>query len=59
MARKKQSAFEDLIDVASKLPLWVNLLLAAISFIVLNQIANTETQPMDGTIRAGQYASML
>lgn len=57
MARKKQSPFEDLIEFASLLPWWAGLILAVISFIVLSQIANTETQTMDGVSQIGQYAS--
>lgn len=40
MARKKTSPFEDLIDIASKLPWWVGVLLALISYVLLHAVAS-------------------
>lgn len=42
--RKKQSALEDLIDVAALLPWWAGLLCALICYIILHQIANMPVQ---------------
>lgn len=43
MARKrKQSAFEDLIDLAAMLPWWVGVLLALIAYFVLHHYATAE-----------------
>lgn len=43
MARKrKQSAFEDLIDLAAMLPWWVGVLLAVIAYFVLHHYATAE-----------------
>lgn len=41
MARK-QSPFEDLIDIAALLPWWVDVLLALVSYLVLNHFATAE-----------------
>jgi restriction system protein len=47
MARKKkQSPFEDLIDVAAMLPWWVSLLLALIAYFVLHHYANAVAAPV-------------
>ncbi|MBA3013968.1 MAG: restriction endonuclease [Proteobacteria bacterium] len=40
MARKKTSPFEDLIDIASKLPWWGGVLLAFVSYMVLHTVAS-------------------
>ncbi|GEM_PF-2311951 len=39
--RRKQSPFEDLIDIAALLPWWVSLPLALISYLSLHSIATT------------------
>jgi restriction system protein len=40
MARKKTSPFEDMILIVSKLPWWVGLVLALVSYLVLHAIAS-------------------
>jgi len=42
MARRKQSVFEDLVDITSKLPWWVGVVLAAIAYAWLHGIAVSE-----------------
>lgn len=42
MARRKQSPFEDLIELTSKLPWWVSLLLAIGAYFWLHSIATSE-----------------
>lgn len=42
MARKKQSPFEDVIEITSKLPWWVGVLLAIISYFLLHAYAVQE-----------------
>lgn len=42
MARRKQSMFEDLIDVAAKLPWWVGVVLALGFYLGLHQVAVME-----------------
>ncbi|OIN07613.1 restriction endonuclease [Oceanisphaera psychrotolerans] len=45
MARKRrQSAAEDMIDIAAKLPYWVSLILALISYLVLHHYADRPFQ---------------
>jgi restriction system protein len=39
---KRKSAIEDLIDVAAKLPWWIGVLLALLSFVVLHLVAGME-----------------
>jgi restriction system protein len=57
MGRKKQSPIEDAISVASLFPWWVNILLAIISFFILNYFANIENQPVNGPENIGQFVS--
>ena len=43
MARKKQQGtFEDLIEIAAKLPWWAGVLLAIITYLVLHHYATAE-----------------
>lgn len=60
MARRKQSLFADLIALASKLPWWVNALLAIGAYFWLHSIATNEVaisgKPGDIAIVAGQSA---
>jgi len=45
MPRKKSSLFEDLYEIAVKLPWWAGLLLALISFVALHSVAQMEIAP--------------
>ena len=45
MSRRKTSLFEDLIDVASRLPWWLGLTLAATSYFGLHWYANSPLPP--------------
>ncbi len=42
MARKSQSTFEDIADIAAKLPWWLSVFLAAVSFFLLHKCADKE-----------------
>lgn len=42
MARRRQSGIEDLIELASKLPWWVGVVLAVIAYLVLHPMAIRE-----------------
>lgn len=42
MSRRKQSAFEDLIEITSKLPWWIGVVLAVVVYFVLHQFAVME-----------------
>ena len=42
MARRKQNGFEDLVELASRLPWWVGVALAIIAYLVLHPIAIQE-----------------
>jgi restriction system protein len=53
MARQKNSPFEDMIVVASKLPWWAGLLLALVSFVVLHAIASSPTGTLAGPGQMG------
>jgi restriction system protein len=46
MGRRRESAFEDLLTVASKLPWKVSLTLALVSFVVLHLVAEALNQPI-------------
>jgi len=55
MARQKNSPFEDMIVGASKLPWWAGLLLALVSFVVLNAIASSPTGTLAGPGQMGNF----
>ena len=61
MARKrKQGAFEDLIDIAAMLPWWVGVLLAFISYFVLHHYATAVVAPPTSVAQLGaNVASQL
>lgn len=42
MARRKQSLFEDLIGITSKLPWWVGVVLAIVAYVWLHSVAVSE-----------------
>jgi restriction system protein len=42
MARRKQSPFEDLIEITSMLPWWVGSVLAVVAYVWLHSVATTE-----------------
>ena len=48
MARKKQSPLEDIIEITSKFPWWVGVLLAVIAYFLFHAYASKEiTSPTD------------
>jgi len=54
MARKrKQSSFEDLIDIAAMLPWWVGVLLALIAYFVLHHYATVEVAQSTSVAQLG------
>jgi restriction system protein len=42
LARRKQSPFEDLIEITSKLPWWVGVVLAIVAYVWLHSVAVSE-----------------
>jgi restriction system protein len=57
MARKrKQSLFEDLIEIAAMLPWWAGVLLALIAYFVLHHYATAEVAP---AMSPGQMGAVL
>lgn len=64
MAKRKQSVFEDLIDITSRLPWWVGILLAIVSYLVLHSYAIQEVTPasnpqdMSQVMSKGVFRSM-
>jgi restriction system protein len=57
MTRKRTSTFEDIILVASRLPWWVCILLAMVSYIVLHVIASRPATPVSNLSQLGDAAS--
>ncbi len=53
MARK-QSVFEDLIDITRRLPWWIGGILAIISYVILHGLADTEISSIQGPGRMGE-----
>ena len=57
MARRKQSAFEDLIELAASLPWWVGLLLAILSYLVIHPFAIDDATATASAGEIGKVAS--
>lgn len=57
MARKRTSIFEDLIEIASRLPWWASLILAATAFLIIHPFAVMDVAVPPGTRGIGQGAS--
>jgi restriction system protein len=55
MSRKKQSTFEDLIEITSYLPWWAGLTLAMVSYLILHQVAGIEVTPMQDMQEMGGF----
>ncbi|MDP2238605.1 MAG: restriction endonuclease [Burkholderiales bacterium] len=56
MARRKQSAFEDLIEITSKLSWWIGVVLAVVVYFVLHQFAVMEIVAPTGAKGVGVFA---
>ncbi|MEZ5529372.1 MAG: restriction endonuclease [Porticoccaceae bacterium] len=48
MARRKQSFFEDIMEITSRFPWWVGVLLAMFSYLIFHYLAGVEVRPPDG-----------
>lgn len=57
MARRKQNLVEDLIDAASKLPWWMDVVLAIVAYLWLHSIAATEVTAVTQPGQMGQIVS--
>lgn len=57
MARSRQSPVEDLIEVASKLPWWVGVVLAITAYFWLHGIATSEVTAISQSGQMGQFVS--
>src|SRR3569833_3377631 len=55
MARRRTSAFEDSMEIVSRLPWWVGLLLAVVAYSVFHQIASMDTTPPKDMAAMGGY----
>jgi restriction system protein len=55
MARKRSSAFDDLVDVVSLLPWWACVALAFVSYMLLHQLAAAP----QGTFQPGQMGAVI
>lgn len=55
MARTKTSPLEDMMLLASKLPWWVGILLALVSFLVLHTIAVSPLAPLASPAQMGNF----
>ncbi|HWR77214.1 MAG TPA: restriction endonuclease [Thiobacillus sp.] len=56
MARRKQNRVEDLIELTSKLPWWVGVVLAIAAYFWLHHVATTE---VTGVVRPGQMGELV
>ena len=57
MARAKTSPIEDMMIIASKLPWWVGMLLALVSYLVLHSFAIAPIAPLAGPNQMGDYVA--
>jgi restriction system protein len=55
MARRKQNLFEDLIEITSKLPWWVGVVLAIAAHIWLHSVATSEVTAVAQSGRMGDF----
>lgn len=55
MARRKQSLFEDLIEITSKLPWWVGVMLAIAAYLWLHNIASSEVTVVSQPGKMGEF----
>jgi len=54
--RNDDTIAEGLVIIASKLPWWACLILAALSFLILHGIAGIKPEPITGTGTMGAFA---
>lgn len=57
MARRKQSPVEDLIEITSKLPWWVGVVLAIVAYVWLHTMATTEVAAVVQPGKMGDFIS--
>lgn len=57
MGRTKQSLAEDLIEITSKLPWWVGVALALISYLVLHSVASQEVSAVAQPGKMGTFVA--
>jgi restriction system protein len=55
MARRRQSPFEDLIDIAGKLPWKISCVLAVVSYLILHGVAGFKPDNPDGFGQMGSF----
>jgi restriction system protein len=55
MTRKKQSPFEDIIDISSKLPWKISCALALVSYLILHVVAGIKLGTMTGPGQMGNF----
>lgn len=57
MARKRQSSFEDLIDIAGKLPWKISCALAVVSYLILHGVAGIKPAVLTGPGQMGNFVT--
>lgn len=57
VARRKASTFEDLISIAGKLPWWVSVALAVVSYLALHAVASRPETPV--SVAPGQIGTAV
>lgn len=57
MARRKQNLFEDLIEIASKFPWWVGVVLALVAYVWLHSVATSEVTAVAPPGKMGELVS--
>jgi restriction system protein len=57
MARRRTSPFEDLVDTVSKMPWWIGLVMALVSYLILHQMSIRPPVTVTGPAQMGAAAT--
>ncbi len=57
MARRKQNLIKNMVEISSKLPWWVGLVLAFVTYLWLNGVANVEATVVAHSGKLGTFVS--
>ncbi|WP_198034154.1 hypothetical protein [Acidihalobacter ferrooxydans] len=57
MARRRTSFIEDVVELTSRVPWWVGVVLAVVAYLILHAVAMRETAPATDLRAAGNMAA--
>ena len=56
MSKRKQSIFEDLVELTAKVPWWIGALLAIVSYLILHNLAAIK---VTGSMKPGEFGNFV